>query len=62
VVHRIFKHHVSVLVYGIFNVAIRKTASNKDILTEGNEVEFKVDQIYIDNRILSLHGVLWRYV
>uniref|UniRef100_K1PN01 RPA43 OB domain-containing protein n=1 Tax=Magallana gigas TaxID=29159 RepID=K1PN01_MAGGI len=59
VVHRVFKNHVSLLVYGIFNVSIRKSELNEDQLMEGNEVEFKVERIYVNNRILSMHGSLW---
>ncbi|XP_061183238.1 DNA-directed RNA polymerase I subunit RPA43-like [Saccostrea echinata] len=59
VVHRVFKNHVSLLVYGIFNVSIKKSESNAEQLREGNEVDFKVERIYVNNRILSMHGVLW---
>ncbi|XP_022341237.2 DNA-directed RNA polymerase I subunit RPA43-like [Crassostrea virginica] len=58
VVHRVFKSHVSLLVYGIFNASIKKSKSNEDQLREGSEVEFKVERIYVNNRILSMHGAL----
>ncbi|XP_048730877.2 DNA-directed RNA polymerase I subunit RPA43-like [Ostrea edulis] len=58
-VDRVFKKHVSLLVYGIFNVSISKSESNEHLLTKGSEVEFTVERIYVNNRILFMRGALW---